>query len=70
MNPTHPTTSDMRHIEDLFFRQMRRNTRLTTDPVLQARRASQNAKSDSQRQAEHLFLRSFDFQFSDQWTYV
>jgi hypothetical protein len=59
MNPSNPTTADMRDIEQLFFAQMRRQTRYATRPGLREREAATTA-----------LLRSFDFQFSDQWTAV
>ena len=37
MNPSNPTTEDMQQIEQLFFEQMRFQTRKATDPVLAAR---------------------------------
>ncbi len=37
MNPSNPTTHEMKDIEHLFFEQMRFNTRKVTDPVLAAR---------------------------------
>jgi hypothetical protein len=37
MNPSNPTTEELHNIEQLFFEQMRMQTRKATDPILAAR---------------------------------
>jgi len=68
MNPSNPTATEMQQIEALFFEQMKRQTRLATDPVLMSRmlrRAPLSWQKNSRR--NEFLLRSFDFQFSDRW---
>jgi hypothetical protein len=57
MNPSNPTSNDMRQIEQLFFQQMKRQTRYANQPGLREREIALSR-----------LLSSFDFQFSDQWT--
>jgi hypothetical protein len=56
MNPSNPTATEMRQIEQLFFNQMKRQTKYTNQPGLREREASLAR-----------LLSSFDVQFSDQW---
>jgi hypothetical protein len=57
MNPSNPNSQEVQFIEQLFFEQMREQTRRATNPLLAARIASRDTT----------LARSFDFQFSDRW---